>query len=39
MGFRSSNQNYSGANTLSPGVYCGTFNFNGTGSLTLNPGL
>lgn len=34
-----SNQNYSGANTLSPGVYCGTFNFNGTGSLTLNPGL
>jgi len=34
-----SNQNYSGANVLSPGVYCGTFNFNGTGSLTLNPGL
>lgn len=34
-----SNQNYSGANTLSPGVYCGNFNFNGTGALTLNPGL
>lgn len=34
-----SNQNYSGANTLSPGVYCGTFNFNGTGALNLNPGL
>ena len=34
-----SNQNYSGANTLSPGTYCGTFNFNGTGTLNLNPGL
>lgn len=34
-----SNQNYSGANTLSPGTYCGNFNFNGTGSLNLNPGL
>lgn len=34
-----SNQNYSGANTLSPGTYCGNFNFNGTGTLNLNPGL
>lgn len=34
-----SNQNYSGVNILSPGVYCGTFNFNGVGSLQLSPGL
>lgn len=34
-----SNQNYAGVNVLSPGVYCGAFNFNGVGSLTLNPGL
>lgn len=34
-----SNQNYSGNNTLSPGTYCGNFNFNGTGALSLNPGL
>ncbi|MBI5260215.1 MAG: pilus assembly protein [Bradyrhizobium sp.] len=25
--------------TLSPGVYCGWTNFNGSGALTLNPGL
>jgi Flp pilus assembly protein TadG len=31
--------NYSGANTLSPGVYCGNFNFNGSGALNLAPGL
>jgi hypothetical protein len=31
--------NYSGVQTLSPRVYCGTFNFNGTGTLNLNPGL
>lgn len=34
-----SNQNYSGTNTLSPGTYCGNFNFNGTGTLNLNAGL
>lgn len=33
------NQNYAGANTLSPSVYCGNFNFNGAGSLNLQPGL
>jgi Flp pilus assembly protein TadG len=31
--------NYSGAVSLSPGVYCGGFNFNGTGTLDLAPGL
>ena len=25
--------------TISPGVYCGWTNFNGSGTLTLNPGL
>ena len=35
-----SNQNYAGNVTISPGVYCGAFNFNGAGStVTLNPGL
>ncbi|MDE2362813.1 MAG: Tad domain-containing protein [Hyphomicrobiales bacterium] len=34
-----SNQNYAGANSLSPGTYCGNFNFNGTGTLNLQPGL
>lgn len=35
-----SNQNYAGNVTISPGVYCGSFNFNGAGStITLNPGL
>jgi Flp pilus assembly protein TadG len=34
-----SNQTYTGANTLTPGVYCGSFNFNATGSLNLQPGL
>ena len=34
-----SNQNYSGTNYLSPGVYCGNFNFNGSGALNLQPGL
>ncbi len=34
-----SNQNYTGVNTLYPGTYCGNFNFNGTGTLNLNPGL
>ena len=35
-----SNQNYSGSVTLSPGVYCGSFNFNGSsGTVTLSPGL
>jgi Flp pilus assembly protein TadG len=28
-----------GSVTLSPGVYCGSTNFNGSGTLTLNPGL
>ncbi|WP_316176909.1 MULTISPECIES: Tad domain-containing protein [unclassified Bradyrhizobium] len=28
-----------GSVTLSPGVYCGATNFNGSGTLTLNPGL
>lgn len=32
-------KNYSGTNTLSPGVYCGNFNFNGSGKLNLAPGL
>ena len=34
-----SDQNYTGVNTLYPGVYCGNFNFNGSGALSLNPGL
>lgn len=34
-----SNQNYTGNNILYPGVYCGTFNFNGSGTLSLQPGL
>jgi Flp pilus assembly protein TadG len=34
------NQVYNSGNvTLSPGTYCGSTNFNGTGALTLNPGL
>jgi Flp pilus assembly protein TadG len=34
------NQVYNSGNvTLSPGVYCGSTNFNGTGTLTLSPGL
>jgi Flp pilus assembly protein TadG len=32
-------QNYSGVASLSPGVYCGGFNFNGSGTLNLAPGL
>jgi Flp pilus assembly protein TadG len=28
-----------GYNTLVPGVYCGSFNLNGTGTLNLQPGL
>ena len=32
-------QNYSGNVTLSPGVYCGNFNFNGTGTVTFLSGL
>lgn len=31
--------NYSGSVYLNPGTYCGTFNFNATGSLNLAPGL
>ena len=34
-----SDKNYSGTNALSPGVYCGNFNFNGTGTLNLASGL
>jgi Flp pilus assembly protein TadG len=34
------NQVYNpGTVTISPGVYCGWTNFNGSGNLTLNPGL
>ncbi|QLH73220.1 TadE/TadG family type IV pilus assembly protein [Rhodopseudomonas palustris] len=34
------NQTYSAGNvTLSPGTYCGSTNFNGSGTLTLRPGL
>jgi Flp pilus assembly protein TadG len=34
------NQVYNpGTVTLSPGVYCGSTNFNGSGTLKLNPGL
>jgi Flp pilus assembly protein TadG len=32
--------NYNGGSfTMSPGVYCGWFNFNGTNNLTFNPGV
>jgi hypothetical protein len=31
--------NVTGYNTLVPGIYCGTFNLNGTGTLNLQPGL
>jgi Flp pilus assembly protein TadG len=32
--------NYNGGSfTLSPGVYCGWFNFNGTNNLTFQPGV
>ncbi len=31
--------NYSGSTNLSPGTYCGNFNFNGTGSLNLSSGV
>jgi Flp pilus assembly protein TadG len=35
-----SNGNYNGGNfTMSPGVYCGWFNFNGTSNLTFQPGV
>jgi Flp pilus assembly protein TadG len=34
-----SNGNYSGNNTLSPGVYCGWHNFNSGSNVTLSPGL
>lgn len=35
-----SNKVYNPGNvTLDPGVYCGSTNFNGSGTLTLNPGL
>lgn len=35
-----SNGNYNGGNvTLSPGVYCGWFNFNNAPNVTFNPGL
>ncbi len=35
-----SNGNYNGGNiTMSPGVYCGWFNFNGTSNVTFNPGV
>ncbi|MGH6981092.1 MAG: hypothetical protein ACREFC_07775, partial [Stellaceae bacterium] len=33
-----SNQNYSGATTLSPGTYCGGVNFNGGGTVTFRAG-
>ncbi len=34
------NQVYNPGNvTLNPGVYCGSTNFNGSGTATLNPGL
>lgn len=34
------NQTYNPGNvTINPGVYCGWTNFNGSGALTLNPGL
>jgi Flp pilus assembly protein TadG len=31
--------NFSGTTNLSPGTYCGTFNFNGTGNVNLAAGL
>jgi hypothetical protein len=34
-----SNGNYSGNNTLNPGVYCGWHNFNSGSNVTLSPGL
>jgi Flp pilus assembly protein TadG len=35
-----SNGNYNGGSTtLSPGVYCGWFNFNGTNNITFQPGV
>lgn len=35
-----SNGNYNGGNvTLSPGVYCGWFNFNNSPNVTFNPGV
>jgi hypothetical protein len=34
------NGNYNGGSyTMSPGVYCGWFNFNGTNNLTFSPGV
>lgn len=33
-----SNGNYSGNNTLNPGVYCGWHNFNSGSNVTLSPG-
>jgi Flp pilus assembly protein TadG len=30
---------YNGSTTLSPGVYCGSVNFNGSGTVTFSPGL
>lgn len=39
-GCTSNNQVFNPGNvTLSPGVYCGSTNFNGSGTLTLNSGL
>ena len=36
----STNQVYNpGSVTLNPGVFCGSTNFNGSGTLTFNPGL
>jgi Flp pilus assembly protein TadG len=32
------NKTYSGSNTLSPGTYCGSINFNGGGTITFNAG-
>jgi Flp pilus assembly protein TadG len=35
-----SNQNYNGSSvTLNPGTYCGSINFNGSPTITFNPGL
>jgi Flp pilus assembly protein TadG len=35
-----SNGNYNGGSyTMSPGVYCGWFNFNGNNNLTFSPGV
>jgi Flp pilus assembly protein TadG len=33
------NQTYNGSTMLNPGTYCGWTNFNGSGTLTFNPGL